>query len=63
MAENKTKPTAVPVERFIANIENARRKTDTLLALKLYQDITGLPAVMWGPSIIDFGRNYYPRLY
>lgn len=59
MAENKTKPTAVPVESFIASIENARRKADTLLALKLYQDITGLPAVMWGPSIIGFGAYDY----
>src|SRR5690554_3811322 len=59
MAENKTKPTTLPVESFIAGIGNARRKADTLQALKLYQDITGLPAVMWGPSIIGFGSYNY----
>ncbi len=59
MAENKTSPTTVPVERFIASIENARRKADTLTALNLYQGITELPAVMWGPSIIGFGCYNY----
>ena len=59
MADNKTKPTSASVDDFIAGIENPRRKADALLALKLYKDITGLPAVMWGPSIIGFGTYHY----
>jgi hypothetical protein len=59
MAENKTKPTTASVDDFIANVENPRRRTDTQTALKMYQEITGLPPVMWGPSIIGFGSLHY----
>ena len=59
MAENKTKPTSVSIDDFIAKIENPRRRTDALTALKIYKEITGLPPVMWGPSIIGFGSLHY----
>ncbi|MBT8136360.1 MAG: DUF1801 domain-containing protein [Gammaproteobacteria bacterium] len=59
MAENKTKPTSASVEKFIAGLDNARRKTDALEVLKLYKDVTGLAPVMWGPSIIGFGLHHY----
>ena len=59
MAENKTKPTSASVDDFIAKIENSRRRSDALAALKIYKEITGLPPVMWGPSIIGFGSLHY----
>ena len=59
MAENKTKPTSASVDEFIANVENKRRRADTLTALALYKEVTGLPPVMWGPSIIGFGQDEY----
>ena len=59
MAENKTKPTAESVDEFIARIDNERRRTDALTALALYEEVTGLPAVMWGSSIIGFGTHHY----
>ena len=57
MAENKTKPTSASVDDFIADIDNPRRQADALVALKMYKDVTGLPPVMWGPSIIGFGSH------
>jgi hypothetical protein len=59
MAENKTKPTSASVDDFIAGIENPRRRTDALTALRIYKKVTGLPPVMWGPSIIGFGKLHY----
>ena len=59
MAENKTKPTSASVDEFIANVQNKRRRADTLTALALYKEVTGLPPVMWGPSIIGFGQDEY----
>jgi hypothetical protein len=47
------------VEDFIARIENPRRRTDALTALRIFAEITGLPPVMWGPSIIGFGSIHY----
>jgi hypothetical protein len=59
MAENKTKPTEASVDDFIANLENSRRRSDALTALKIYREVTGLSPVMWGPSIIGFGKLHY----
>jgi hypothetical protein len=59
MAENKTRPTSASVDDFIANIDNSRRRTDALTALKIYKEVTGLPPVMWGPSIVGFGLLHY----
>jgi len=59
VAENKTKPTLASVDDFIAAIENHRRHSDALVALKIYKDVTALPPVMWGPSIIGFGTHQY----
>lgn len=59
MAENKTQPTSASVDDFIAGIENARRKADALVALKIYKEVTGLPPVIWCSSIIGFGTHRY----
>jgi len=59
MSENKTQPTLVSVDDFIASVENYRRKADTQTLLKIYEEITGLPPVMWGSSIIGFGTYHY----
>lgn len=59
MAENKTKSTSASVDDFINAIENRRRRTDTLIALEIYKEITGCFPVMWGPSIIGFGSRHY----
>lgn len=59
MSDNKTKPTTESVDEFIARIDNERRRTDALTALALYEEVTGLPAVMWGSSIIGFGTHHY----
>ena len=59
MAENKTKPTSASVDAFIAGIENPRRRAEALSAVSIYEEVTGLPPVMWGPSIIGFGEYHY----
>jgi hypothetical protein len=59
MTENKTKPTSASVDEFIAGIENKRRRADALTALEIYKEVTGLPPVMWGSSIIGFGTVHY----
>jgi hypothetical protein len=59
MAENKTKPSSASVDEFIAAIENPRRRAEALVALELYKEVTGLPPVLWGPSIIGFGSVHY----
>ncbi len=58
MAENKTRPTTVPVDDFLAGLTE-RRRTEALTLISLMTRITGEAPVMWGPSIIGFGSVHY----
>ena len=59
MAENKTRKTGADVEGFLAGVDNARRKADSLTLLAMMKRITGLEPEMWGPSIVGFGSYHY----
>ena len=58
-AENKTKPTEVSVESYLAAIENEARRADCDTLLKLMTKVTKEKPVMWGPSIVGFGSYHY----
>lgn len=57
--EAKTKPTEVSVADFIAAVENPQRRADAETLCALFEEISGEPPAMWGPSIIGFGRYHY----
>ena len=57
--ETKTKPTVVSVADFIAAVENPKRRADAETLCALFEEISGEPPKMWGPSIIGFGRYHY----
>ncbi len=59
MAELKTKPTRKSVKKYIASVENTRRQADALVLLELFEEITQKPAVIWGDSIVGFGKYKY----
>jgi hypothetical protein len=59
MAENKTKPTSVSAEEFLAAVEHPRRRADGFGLLDMMRHITGQEAVMWGPTIVGFGTYHY----
>lgn len=59
MAEQKTKPTKVSVAKFLAAIPDERRRADARTLLKVFRAATGLPPVMWGPSIVGYGKYHY----
>jgi hypothetical protein len=59
MAKNKTTETKVKVLDFINAITNEKKRKDGLVLLKLFKKHTGMPAKMWGPSIIGFGKYHY----
>lgn len=58
MPENKTQPTDQPVSEFLAGIPD-RRRADAKVLVELMSEISGVEAVMWGPSIIGFGSYTY----
>ncbi|WP_374600040.1 hypothetical protein [Brevundimonas sp.] len=57
--EAKTKPTDAAVDAFIEAVDHPGRREDARAALALLSEVTGEPPVMWGPSIIGFGRYHY----
>lgn len=54
-----TAPTGQPVEEFLAAVPNASRRVDAGRLIALMREVTGEEPVMWGPSIIGFGRYHY----
>jgi hypothetical protein len=56
MSEPKTKATEASVAKFISKIPDAKRREDCLAIVKLMKAATGEEAVMWGASIVGFGR-------
>ena len=59
MAEAKTKPTAVSARDFLANVKDPKRRADAQALAKIFQRATGEKPVMWGPSIVGFGKYHY----
>ncbi len=59
MSENKTKETNKSVIVFLNEVENEQKKKDSFEVLKLMEDLSGEKAVLWGPSLIGFGKYHY----
>ena len=59
MPETKTKPTPIAVADYVASLPDAQKRADAAALVALYERVTGVPAVMWGPSMIGFGSYRY----
>ncbi len=59
MAETKTKPTGADVGAFLDAVTPDGRREDGRTVCALMQRVSGEPPVMWGPSIVGFGRYRY----
>ena len=59
MAEAKTKPTGVSVEKHIAALANEEQRSDAQVLVALLRQVTKQEPKMWGPSIIGFGSYHY----
>jgi Domain of unknown function (DU1801) len=54
-----TGPTGADVDSFLDSVEDERRREDARSLCALMQEVTGEPPVMWGSSIVGFGRYHY----
>jgi hypothetical protein len=59
MAEIKTKATKESVTKFIKSVQPKEKQADALVLLKMFQKITGEKPVMWGTSMVGFGKYHY----
>jgi len=56
MAELKTRPTTRSATAFLAAVPDPVQRKDAQQVHTLMRRVTGAPAVMWGPSILGYGR-------
>lgn len=59
MSQNKTIPTEQKVTEFLDAIDNDDKRSQAYTLLDMFKQMTGMPPVMWGPSIIGFGKYHY----
>ena len=59
MSDLKTRPSKASAVKYIQSVEHPTRQKDGLALLDLMIEITGEKPVMWGDSIIGFGKYHY----
>ncbi|MEY3359391.1 MAG: hypothetical protein RI923_651, partial [Pseudomonadota bacterium] len=59
MAANKTQSTSADVEAFLSGIADASRQADCRKLAAMMQQVAGEAPVMWGASMVGFGRYRY----
>ncbi len=59
MSDIKTKVNDASVLEFLHNVPDEKKRTDSLAILALMEEVTGMEAKMWGPSIVGFGSYHY----
>lgn len=59
MAENKTKPTGVSVDAYLASKASPEQLADCKKIIAICKRVTKKPPHMWGPSIVGFGSYSY----
>ena len=59
MSDRRTVPTDASVDDVIESTTDERRREDAREALELMRAVTGVEPVVWGPSMIGFGRQPY----
>lgn len=59
MSELKTKATKKSVKEFLDSVEPQEKRDDSFVLLELFTKVTGEDAVMWGDSIVGFGKYHY----
>lgn len=59
MAELKNQPSKDSVDYFLKNIEDEQKQKDCFELLKMFSNITKCKPVLWGKSIVGFGKYHY----
>ena len=59
MSENKTQPSDLSAADLITAVDHPTRRADGLALLEVFTRVTGFDPVVWGSSIIGFGRYHY----
>ena len=59
MSDLKTQPTTASVDAFIDAVDDEPKRADSRIVAEMMAEITGVPGVVWGSSIVGFGKYHY----
>lgn len=59
MTQNKTIETEDSVQAYLDGITDENRRSDFSELVKIFSEVTTLPAKMWGTAIVGFGSYHY----
>lgn len=59
MADLKTVPTKVSVDKFLKGLTDENKRADCYQILEMMKKATKAEARMWGTSIVGFGKYHY----
>ena len=59
MAELKTIPTKLSVDKFLKGIKDEKKREDCYQVLNMMEKATKSKAKMWGTGIVGFGDHHY----
>lgn len=59
MTTQKTQPTDVDVNEFLAGAVPNKRREDGFALDAIFTEVTGTQPVMWGPSLVGYGQYQY----
>lgn len=57
--DRTTRPLTDDVDAHLAEVEPARRRADAQAVVALMREVTGAEPVLWGSSMVGFGRQPY----
>lgn len=58
-SQNKTVANAIDPKVFLSGVEHPVRRADGLALLDIFSEVSGFEPVMWGGSIVGYGRYHY----
>ncbi|MTI03138.1 DUF1801 domain-containing protein [Roseibium sp. RKSG952] len=58
-SQNKTVQTTQSVDSFLSGVSPSKKAGEARVLDALFRKVTGFEPVMWGPSIIGYGRYQY----
>lgn len=59
MSENEAQRGDPSVEAFLATVEPLSKRDEARVLDELFRRVTGEEPIMWGPSILGYGRYHY----
>ncbi|MCH8522568.1 DUF1801 domain-containing protein [Glycocaulis sp.] len=59
MSADKTQPEKLSVDAFLASIEPDQKRDEARQLDALFRKVTGFEPVMWGASMVGYGRYHY----